>query len=306
MSCQHFLTLLDLSKEEILQIVARAIEFKSMQRMRQPHRLLESCVLGLLFDQPSTRTKASFEAAIIHLGGHSVTLSPADMHLSRGESIEDTSRVMSRIVDALVIRTLDHARIERFANYCTVPVINALTASHHPCQLLADIQTFVEKRGAIEGRTVAWVGDGNNVCHAFIHAAERLEFRLQLCCPPGFYPHPQVLTPNKRNVHLFEKPQDAVSNAELVVTDAWYSMGDEKQKKERINAFSGYQITNQLLELAHPDVIVMHCLPAYRGNEIAAEVIDGPRSVVWDEAENRVHSQKALIEFLMIAAHQGS
>ncbi len=302
MTYRHFLTLLDLSKEEIQQIIEHAIKLKAMQRARQPHRLLESRVLGLLFEKPSTRTKASFEAAIFHLGGHSITLSPADMHLSRGESIEDTSRVMSRIVDALVIRTLDHTRIEHFAACCTVPVINALTASHHPCQLLADIQTFVEHRGTIEGRTVAWVGDGNNVCHSFIHAAERLEFRLQLCCPPGFAPQQQILSPNKRNVHLFERPQDAISNAHLVVTDAWCSMGDEQQKTERINAFSNYQISDQLLEYAHPDAIVMHCLPAYRGEEITAEVIDGPRSVVWDEAENRLHSQKALLDFLLHAS----
>ena len=299
MSTRHFLTLLDLSSQELDRIIERAIELKAMQYARKPHRLLESRVLGMLFEKPSTRTRVSFEAAMAHLGGQSIVLSPGDMQLARGESLEDTARVLSRLVDAVVIRTYEHKRLERFAEYCSVPVINALTDLHHPCQLLADMQTFIEHRGTIENRLVTWIGDGNNVCHSFIHAARRFGYHLRLCCPPGFHPQAAILKSNSQNAQLFDQPEDAIANAALVVTDTWASMGQESQQAERACAFAGYQVTAELLEYAHPDAIVMHCLPAHRGEEITAEVLDGPHSVVWDEAENRLHAQKALLEFLL-------
>ena len=207
--------------------------------------------------------------------------------------------MLSRMVDAVVIRTYSHEGLELFARYSSVPVINALTDRHHPCQLLADVQTYVEHRGSIEGRSVAWVGDGNNVCHSFIHAARRFDFFLRIACPPGHGPSPEVLAEGGERVALAGTPREAARGADLVVTDVWASMGQEGEQDARAEAFAGYRVDEALMETCHRDALVMHCLPAHRGEEISAEVLEGPRSVVWDEAENRLHAQKALLEFLL-------
>ena len=296
---RHFLTLLDLSREELRGILQRAAELKALRRTGARHESLYGRVLGMVFEKSSTRTRVSFESGMAHLGGYSIFLSPRDMQLGRGESVEDTARVLSRMVDAVVIRTASHEGIEGFARHSSVPVINALTDLHHPCQLLADVMTFVEHRGAIEGRTVAWVGDGNNVCNSFVHAARRFGFLLKIACPSGHDPIPGVLEEGGGNVEQVATPREAARGADLVVTDVWASMGQEDERQARAEAFAGYRIDDALLEVSGRDAIVMHCLPAHRGEEISAEVLDGPRSVVWDEAENRLHTQKALLEFLL-------
>ena len=298
-SPRHFLTLLDFSREELQRILRRAAELKTLRRAGTRHETLHGRVLGMVFEKSSTRTRVSFESGMAHLGGHAIHLSSRDAQLGRGEPIEDTARVLSRMVDAVVVRTYSHEGLERFARYSSIPVVNALTDRHHPCQLLADVLTFVEHRGAIEGSTVAWVGDGNNVCNSFVHAARRFGFFLRISCPPGHGPIPEVLEEGGENVALAESPREAARDADLMVTDVWASMGQEDEQRERAKVFVEYQVDDALLELCHRDAIVMHCLPAHRGEEISAAVLDGPRSVVWDEAENRLHTQKALLEFLL-------
>jgi ornithine carbamoyltransferase len=296
---RHFLTLLDFTPQELARLIQRAIELKRLHRERQDPRPLTGQTLAMLFEKASTRTRVSFEAGMAQLGGSTMFLSPRDTQLDRGEPVEDTARVMSRMVDVVVIRANTHAMIERFAAHSHVPVINALSDLHHPCQLLADIQTFVELRGDIRGRTVAWVGDGNNVCNSWIHAAARFDFQLRVASPHGYGPDPQVTACCPDRVTLTTDPVAAVRGAQLVVTDTWASMGQEAEKVERQKAFAGYQVDAALMRRAEPQALFMHCLPAYRGHEVAAEVIDGPQSVVWDEAENRLHAQKALLEFLL-------
>jgi ornithine carbamoyltransferase len=241
----------------------------------------------------------SFEAGMAQLGGSTMFLSPRDTQLDRGEPVEDMARVMSRMVDVIVIRANSHAMIERFAAHSQVPVINALSDLHHPCQLLADIQTYVELRGDIRGKTVAWIGDGNNVCNSWVHAAARFDFHLNVASPAGYGPNPDITAYCAGRVTLTADPVTAVRDASIVVTDTWASMGQEAEKAARTKAFQGYQVGSALMRQAKPDAVFMHCLPAYRGNEVAAAVIDGPQSVVWDEAENRLHAQKALLEFLL-------
>jgi ornithine carbamoyltransferase len=298
MRLRHFLTLLDLDRKELMQLLQRAIVLKAA-RKGEHGTPLRGKMLAMIFDKSSTRTRVSFEAGMAQLGGTSMFLSPRDMQLGRGEPIEDTARVLSRMVDAVVIRTHAHATIERFAAYATVPVINALTDMYHPCQLLADLQTYVEKRGDISGKVVAWVGDGNNVCHSWINAAYLMGFELRIAAPKGYEPDAKLLERSRNRIVLTRKPQEAVRGADVVVTDTWASMGQEDEKAKRERDFAGFLVDERLMGLARTDALFMHCLPAYRGYEVTAEVIDGAQSVVWDEAENRLHSQKALLELLL-------
>jgi len=299
MAVRHFLTLLDLSKTELLTLLKRAGELKHMQHSGIPHEYLKNKTLAMVFEKASTRTRVSFETAMTQMGGASIFLSPTDTQLGRGEPIEDTARVLSRMVDAIMVRTFGHQKIRTFAGYSHVPVINALTDDHHPCQLLADLQTYVEHRGDLAGKTVCWVGDGNNMCNSFIHAAHLLDFELVVACPTGYEPQAALLKAHAKNVRIERNPQQAVRGAALVATDVWASMGQEAEQQKRKAAFASYQVDSQLMALAASNAIFLHCLPAHRGEEVSAEVIDAPDSLVWEEAENRLHAQKALLEFLL-------
>ncbi len=296
---RHFLSLLDLSPEELDRLIDRAIELKRLQHAGTPHASLPGRVLGMIFEKSSTRTRVSFEAGMTQLGGSGMFLSSRDTQLGRGEPIEDTARVLSRMVDCIMIRTFEHEKVERFAEYSRVPVINGLTDLVHPCQLLADMQTYREHRGSIAGRTVAWVGDGNNMCHSYINAARQFDFRLRIACPEGFDPDPDILAAAGARCEILRDPMQAADGADLVVTDTWVSMGQEEEKAQRQAVFGAYKVTREMMAAAAPDALFMHCLPAYRGMEVEAEVLDAPDSVVWDEAENRLHAQKALLEFLL-------
>ncbi len=302
MNSRHFLTLLDCSPAELNSIISRAIEMKKLQRDGIEHPTARGKVMAMIFEKSSTRTRVSFESGMAQLGGHAMFLSPTDTQLGRGEPIEDTARVISRMVDILMIRTHEHSRVSAFAAHSRVPVINALTDSYHPCQLLADIQTFVEHRGSPQGKRVAWIGDGNNMCHSYINAARQWDFELAIACPQGFEPDAGLIEQNRDRVQLLRSPQEAVAGAELVVTDTWASMGQETQQEARKIAFAPYQVDAELMAQAAPRAVFMHCLPAYRGCEVSAEVLEDPDiSLVWDEAENRLHAQKALVEFLLQA-----
>ena len=297
---RHFLTLDDFSSEELFALLERAIDLKAMTKRGELHQPLKNRTMAMIFEKASTRTRVSFETGMTQLGGHAMFLSPNDTQLGRGEPIEDAARVISRMVDIVMIRTFGQSMIERFAEYSRVPVINALTDMYHPCQLLADIMTWIEQRGLPAGRTAAWIGDGNNMCHSWMNAARLFGFHLNIACPEGYDPDPDITESNKDHVTFFRDPKAAVQGVDLVTTDTWASMGQESEKKIRQQAFAGYQVTNEMMALAHPDAIFMHCLPAYRGMEVSSEVLDGPQSVVWDEAENRLHAQKALIETLLL------
>jgi len=296
---QHFLTLMDLDKAVLKQLITRAIELKAMQKSGEVFEPFKNRVLGMIFDKSSTRTRVSFETGMVQFGGHAIFLSPRDTQLGRGEPVEDSARVLSRMVDAIMIRTYDHKNLERFAEYSNVPVINALTDMYHPCQLLADMQTYYEHRGDIAGKTVAYIGDGNNMCHSYMNAARQYGFTLNIAVPEGFDPDADLLAETKDCVNLFRNPQDAVKGAHLVTTDVWASMGQEEEQAIRVKKFAGYQVNDALMALADKEAIFMHCLPAHREEEVTASVIDGPQSVVWDQAENRLHAQKALIELLL-------
>lgn len=296
---RHFLTLLDLSSEELDKLLQRAIELKKMQHEGQIYDPLRNRVLGMIFEKSSTRTRVSFEAGMAQLGGHAIFLSPRDTQLGRGESIEDSARVLSRMVDAIMIRTFSHDIIERFAKHSKVPVINALTDDFHPCQLLADMQTFREHRGSIQGKTVVWVGDGNNMCQSYINAAKRFDFNLRIAVPEGFEPSEELVSRAGSRISVTSDLKEAVNGAHLIATDVWASMGQEEEREERVRHFRPYQVTPAILDLADKDVLFMHCLPAHRGEEVSHELLDDPRSVVWEEAENRLHAQKALLEFLL-------
>lgn len=297
---RHFLTLLHLAPEELQHVLRRASQLRILHRRGETYAPFPSKVLGMVFEKASTRTRVSFEAGMAQLGGTSIFLSPRDTQLGRGETVEDTARVLSRMVDIIMMRTFAHAKLERFAEYSRVPVINALTDYSHPCQLLADIQTFVEHRGDIRGRTVAWIGDGNNMCNSYIEAALQLDFQLRIATPPGYEPNPELLSKGADRVELCHDPLQAAKDADLLATDVWASMGQEEERKQREKAFAGFQVNTEVMRQAKPEAIFMHCLPAHRGEEVSAEVIDGPQSRVWDEAENRLHAQKALIEFLVL------
>lgn len=298
---KHFLTLTDLTSEELQQIIERAIALKAMHKSGEIFEPLKNRVLAMVFEKSSTRTRVSFEAGMTQLGGSAIFLSSRDTQLGRGEPIEDSAKVLSRMVDAVMIRTYHQSDIELFAKHSSVPVINALTDDFHPCQLLADIQTFVEHRGSITGKTVAWIGDGNNMCHSYIRAAQRFGFKLQIATPKGFEPKTEILAGAADQVALLDTPEQAVAGAHLVATDVWASMGQEDEQEERVAQFQNFQVSPALLDLAADDVLFMHCLPAHRGEEVSHDLLDDPRSVVWDEAENRLHAQKALLEFLLLA-----
>ncbi len=299
---RHFLTLQDISPQEFRHLIRRACELKAMQRRGEIHEPLRNKVLAMVFEKSSTRTRVAFEAAMTQFGGSAIFLSPRDTQLGRGEPVEDTARVLSRMVDAIMVRTYAHETLELFAAHSRVPVINGLSDRYHPCQLLADMQTFFEHRGDIRGRTVAWVGDGNNMCHSYINAASRLDFRLHIATPEGYEPAAELLAAHGDRVTLLRDPHAAVADADLVVTDVWASMGQEDENSRRRQAFQNYQVDSDLMARAAPDALFMHCLPAHRGEEVSAEVLEGPQSVVWDEAENRLHAQKALLEFLLAPA----
>jgi ornithine carbamoyltransferase len=304
MAVRHFLTLLDFTPSELAMIINRAIELKSMHQQGHVHEPLKNKVLGMIFEKSSTRTRVSFEAGIAQLGGAGIFLSSRDTQLGRGEPIEDSAKVLSRMCDIIMIRTFGHDIIENFAANSRVPVINALTDEYHPCQLLADMQTFQEHRGSIKGKTVVWVGDGNNMCHSYINAARQFDFNLVVNCPEGFDPMPELVKANKDRVTIVRDTKEAAKGAHLLVTDVWASMGQEEEQKAREKVFKDYQVSPALMDLAADDAIFMHCLPAHRGEEISHDMMDDPRAVVWDEAENRLHAQKAMMEYLL-ASEEG-
>ncbi len=300
MTKRDFLTLLDLSPEELDALLDRAIAIKTQLARGTAYLPLAHRTLAMIFEKHSTRTRVSFEVAMTQFGGASLFLSPRDSQLGRGEPVEDSARVLSRMVDAIMVRNDSHQVLQRFALNADVPVINGLTDLYHPCQLLADMLTYREHRGTIRGRTVAWVGDGNNMCHSYINAAVQFGFHLNIAVPEGFDPASEILARGSGRVSVVREPEKAVKDADLVVTDVWASMGQEAEQQKRMAAFRSFQVTPAMMQQARPDALFMHCLPAHRGEEVASEVIDGPQSVVWDEAGNRLHAQKALLEFLLV------
>ncbi|MBT4861951.1 MAG: ornithine carbamoyltransferase [Gammaproteobacteria bacterium] len=299
MSTQHFLSLLDFSGDELRALMHHAIDVKTRLKSGITHTPLTGKVLAMIFEKSSTRTRVSFESGMSQLGGHAMFLSPRDIQLGRGEPLEDSARVISSMVDGIMIRTFGHDRLEKLSAASSVPVINGLTDTLHPCQLLADMQTWFEIRGDIKGATVTWVGDGNNMCHSYINAAKRFEFNLNIACPENYQPDDDIVANAKECVKIFSNTNEAAKDSDLIVTDVWASMGQEEEQKERENAFSTFQVNQDVMQQADKEALFMHCLPAHRGEEVAAEVIDGTQSVVWQEAENRLHAQKALLEFLM-------
>ncbi|HHJ18683.1 MAG TPA: ornithine carbamoyltransferase [Gammaproteobacteria bacterium] len=299
MPVRHFLSLLDLTSTELHHLIKRAIEIKAIRKRGELCEPLKNKTLGMIFDKSSTRTRVSFEAGMTQLGGNAIFLSPRDTQLGRGEPIEDTARVVSRMVDGIMIRTFEEGTLETFAKYSKVPVINGLTDQFHPCQLLADILTYEEHRGSIQGKTVTWVGDGNNMCHSYINAAIQFDFQLRIACPKNYDPDPEILINADQRATIIRDPLEAAQDSDLVVTDVWASMGQEEEQKAREVAFANYQVNSKLMQNAAPDALFMHCLPAHREEEVTTEVLEGPQSVIWDEAENRLHAQNALLEFLM-------
>ena len=291
--------LLDFTSDELGKMLARAIELKNLFRQGKSYTPLQNKTLAMIFNKSSTRTRVSFETGMVQLGGHAIFLSSRDTQFGRGEVIEDSARVLSRMVDAVMIRTYEHANVEAFAAHSSVPVINGLTDLYHPCQLLADMQTWLEHRGEIKGATVAWVGDGNNMCHSYINAARQFEFKLNIACPEQYSPNADIVKSAGNIVNMMNEPAAAVEHADLVLTDVWASMGQEQEKNQRQKVFQAYQVNESLMALANKDCLFMHCLPAHRGEEVTEAVLVGPQSVVWDEAENRLHAQKALMEKLM-------
>ncbi|MDD9891231.1 MAG: ornithine carbamoyltransferase [Gammaproteobacteria bacterium] len=296
MGVKHFLTLLDLPSSDILAIIERSIALKKNPGLVKSQARK---TLGMIFEKSSTRTRVAFETAMAQMDGASIFLTTGDSQLGRGEPIEDTARVLSRMVDCVAIRTFSHNNLERFAANSRVPVINALSDDYHPCQLLADVQTFMEVRGSISGKRVGWIGDGNNMCQSYINAARVFDFELLIATPAGFEPSADLVADNRSRVKLLRNPREAAKDVDLVVTDVWASMGSESEQAQRARAFSDYQVTAEIMALANSDALFMHCLPAHRGEEVSAEVLDAADSIVWEEAENRMHTQKALLEFLL-------
>ncbi|GAA5523718.1 ornithine carbamoyltransferase, anabolic [Microbulbifer aestuariivivens] len=304
MAIRHFLSLMDLSREELHSIIERAIELKALRNQGIATEPFRDKVLGMIFEKSSTRTRVSFEAGMAQMGGSALFLSPRDTQLGRGEPIEDSARVISRMVDLVMIRTFGHNVLERFAAHSRVPVINALSDSFHPCQLLADIQTYVEHRGSPAGKVVAWVGDGNNMCNSYINAARLCDFELRIACPEGYEPDEAVLAAAGDRVTVVRNPVEAVRGADWVATDVWASMGQETEQAMRLKAFEGFLVDHELMSHANDRAVFMHCLPAHRGEEVSGDLLEDERiSVVWDEAENRLHAQKALMEFLHENSH---
>jgi len=303
---KHLLSMQDLNPKEIEAILDKAAELKERLRKGEPHELLHGKTLGMIFAKPSTRTRVSFETAMTQLGGHATHLSMSDLQLGRGETIADTARTLSRYVDAIMARLFKHEDIVELARNSSVPVINGLTALHHPCQTLADLMTIREKKGKLRGLKLAWVGDGNNVCNSLLLGCTLVGMSVSAACPRGYEPPADIAEQARKNasktgakVEIVNDPVKAVVGADIIYTDVWVSMGQDAEKEQRINAFKGYQVNSQLVGKAKPDVIVMHCLPAHRGLEITDEVIDGPHSVVFDQAENRMHAQKGILALIM-------
>jgi len=300
---KDLLSVYDLDRADFEVIFEKAHKLKKMLKNGIPYAPLSGKTLGMIFEKSSTRTRISFEVGIYQLGGMALFLSNRDTQLGRGEDISDTARVMSRYLDAVVIRTYSQVFVEEFGRYSAIPVINGLTDQQHPCQILCDLFTIIEKKGSYEGRKVAYIGDGNNVANSWIDAAARLPFRLSLACPEKYEPDADILARGvreaKHGITVYRNPADAVKDADVIYTDVWTSMGQEAEKEERTKIFKTYQVNQELLARAREDVIVMHCLPAHRGEEIMDDVIDGPRSVVIDQAENRLHVQKAIMEILI-------
>ena len=294
---KHFLQLRDFGRDELEHLFARTRVIKQRFKNYVAYQPLVDRMLAMVFEKSSTRTRVSFEAGIFQLGGSSIVLNMGETQLGRGEPIEDVARVISRMVDIVMIRTFEHSNIERFAGHSRVPVINGLTNDYHPCQVLADIYTYVEQRGSIAGRTVAWIGDGNNMCNTWIQAASLFGFTLNVCTPEKYGVDPKRLD---GHVRTFATPREAVRGADLVNTDVWTSMGFEDEAEARSRAFKGFMVDARLMGEAKADALFMHCLPAHRGEEVSEEVLEGPRSVVWEEAENRLHVQKALMEYLLL------
>ncbi|MAR73398.1 MULTISPECIES: ornithine carbamoyltransferase [unclassified Halomonas] len=306
MATRHFLTLLDLSQDELRYLIQRAITIKNGLKAHGPtYTPFTNRTLAMIFEKSSTRTRVSFETAMAQFGGHALFLSPRDTQLGRGEPIGDTARVLSEMVDAVMIRTFSHRGLEEFAAASDVPVINALTDDYHPCQLLADVMTWTELRGSVKGRTAVWIGDGNNMCHSWINAARQFDFKLRICCPEGYDPREDILAAAGDRVVIERDPMTAVAGADLVTTDVWASMGQEEEQARREADFAGFQVTEAMLDAAAKDVLFLHCLPAHRGEEISETLLDDPRAVVWQEAGNRLHAQKALLEFLMLGQVNG-
>ncbi len=294
---RHFISLLDLSSDELRTLIHRATELKNNHDLN--YQPLKGRVLAMIFEKSSTRTRISFESGMTHFGGSALFLSPRDTQLGRGEPLEDSAKVISSMVDCIMLRTHDHETVTTFAKHSSVPVINGLTDLLHPCQLLADMQTYFEQRGDIEGKIVTWVGDGNNMCHSYINAAIMFNFQLNIACPDGYCPLANIVENAGDRVRIFDNTEAAANESNLIVTDVWASMGQEAEQKKREIAFKDFQVTEKIMQAAHSDALFMHCLPAHRGEEVSAEVIDGPQSVVFAEAENRLHAQKALLEFLI-------
>jgi len=296
---RHFLTLMDFTPTELTALLHRAIEMKEERATNVDQRALSGKVMAMIFEKSSTRTRVSFEAGMAQMGGHAMFLSPADTQLGRGEPVEDSAKVISSMVDIVMIRTFGHDIVEKFAAHSSVPVINALSDDFHPCQLLADMQTWLEQRGPMAGKTACWVGDGNNMCQSYINAAKQFDFELRIACPPGFEPDAQLLLANTDRVSVINDPKQAVMGADLVITDVWASMGQESEQQQRAVLFAPYIVDSQLMSHTASDALYMHCLPAHRGEEISAALMDAPDTVIWSEAENRLHAQKALIEALL-------
>jgi ornithine carbamoyltransferase len=298
---KHFLQLRDFEREEFEHLFKRTRLIKERFKNYVAYQPLADRMLAMVFEKSSTRTRVSFEAGIYQLGGSSIVLNMGETQLGRGEPIEDVARVITRMVDIVMIRTFEQSIIERFASQSRVPVVNGLTNEYHPCQVAADIYTFVEQRGAIAGKTVAWVGDANNMCNTWIQAAVIFGLQLRIATPALYQVEPRHLAGEAMDhVRLFTDPRQAVEGAHLVTTDVWTSMGSEGEEEARRRAFAGFQVNQELMALALPEALFMHCLPAHRGEEVAADVLDGPQSVVWEEAENRLHVQKALMEYLLL------
>jgi ornithine carbamoyltransferase len=306
---RHFVDLTDIPREELRGMIESSIAMKTARKKSRANekKPLTGQMLAMIFDKPSTRTRVSFDVAMRQLGGETIVLTGPEMQLGRGETIADTARVMSRYVDAIMIRTLDHAIVSELAKHASVPVINGLTKFSHPCQIMADVMTFEEHRGSIRGRTVAWTGDSNNVLTSWMHAAERFEFALKVANPAELKPNKTLLdwiSKSGAAIQVMDDPEQAVAGADCVVTDTWVSMGDEQAKANRHNLLKPYQVNAKLMAAAKPDALFMHCLPAHRGEEVTDEVMDGPHSVVFDEAENRLHAQKGILTWCLNAAPQ--
>ena len=301
MTIKHFLQFNDLTKDEIYYLFDRAKWLKKQFKEYQKYWPLEDRTLVMIFEKASTRTRLSFESGIHQLGGTAIYLNTKDSQLGRGEPVEDAAQVISRMSDVVMIRTFEQEIIERFAKNSSVPVINGLTNEYHPCQILADIFTFIEHRGSIEGKTVAWIGDSNNVCNTWLQAAELLDFNMHVSTPKGYEVEVERAgLYDDSHFEQFENPMDAAKDAHLVTTDVWTSMGYEAEQSERKSVFADWQVDQEMMDVSAKDSLFMHCLPAHRGEEVTSDVIDGPKSVVWDEAENRLHVQKALLEYLLI------